>query len=80
MIARHTMLLRQAAAAPGFLPGARGGGHQQQVQLFAVLAALRELAHMPAPLSLVAAPELRAALVALQNHKVRRGHGCSVFC
>ncbi|KAL4448467.1 hypothetical protein ABPG75_005686 [Micractinium tetrahymenae] len=69
--------LQQATAQPGFLPpppgsgraAAAGGSHQQQQNLVDTLGALRELAHMYAPLSLVAMPELKECLGRLKEHQ-----------
>ncbi|PSC70457.1 50S ribosomal L23 [Micractinium conductrix] len=76
-VKRCLAVLQQAAASAAFLPPAPGtgrgaasaGSHQQQQNLVDTLAALRELSHLYAPLSLVAMPELRDCLATLQQHQ-----------
>ncbi|PRW45230.1 50S ribosomal L23 isoform B [Chlorella sorokiniana] len=62
---KASFLLGGAASATR---GSSGGSHQQQVNLVDTLAALRELGHMYAPLSLVAMPELKECLGRLKSH------------
>lgn len=75
---RCLTVLRQAAQQAGFLPSGAGTGrggagvsgtHQQQLNLVDTLGALRELAHMYAPLSLVSLPELNECLASMQAHQ-----------
>lgn len=62
--------LKLAAQQPSSLPPAGStGSHQQQLNLVDALAALRELAHMYTPLSLVSMPELKECLGKLQAHQ-----------
>lgn len=77
-VKRCLAVLKQAATTPAFLPppprtgrgAASGSGtHQQQLNLVDTLAALRELAHMYAPLSLVAMPDLKECLGKLKGHQ-----------
>ncbi|KAI7838316.1 hypothetical protein COHA_007885 [Chlorella ohadii] len=73
---RCLTVLKQAVDKASFLPsgaasatrGGSGGSHQQQANLVDTLAALRELGHMYAPLSLVAMPELKECLGRLKAH------------
>lgn len=73
VVVRVLSTLQAAAKDPaGVLPaGGAPGTHEQRKALVATIGALREISHLRASLSLLAYPELKAAVVALSRQQIQ---------
>lgn len=73
VVARVLPALQASAKNPSAVlpPGGAPGTHEQRKALVATIGALREISHLRTSLSLLAYPELKAAVVALSRQEIQ---------